>query len=125
MEYLRVAIELLKALAWPALALYVLVVYRDLLRRILLMLPAKLEQTSKVSVGSLVFEMQTTLTNIGDPALAKELPNLSRAAYQQLLTMGHEDDVLTLFTLSGTTDEDGKCEEGDSTREPRRTSRGT
>lgn len=107
MEYLRIAVDLLKALAWPALALYVLAVYREPIRRLVLIVPAKLEQTSKVSIGSLVVEMQTTLANIGDPELANELPHLSRSAYEQLLSMQNEDAVLTLVTFSGTADEHG------------------
>jgi hypothetical protein len=95
MEYLRIAVDLLKALAWPVLALYFLVVYREPLR-------AKLEQTTKVSVGSLVVEMmQTTLANIGDPALAKELPHLSRPAYEQLLSMQGKDDLRLFSSIEG------------------------
>jgi hypothetical protein len=101
MNYLHAVVELLLALAWPAVALYFLLTYREPLRDLILVVPKKLEQTSKFSFGSLVFEMQATLVNIGDPSLARELPRLSRAAYERLLTMQDDDDVITLITYHG------------------------
>jgi len=65
------------------------------------MIPQKLEHATKVSIGSLVVEMQSTLTSIGDPALAMELPKLSRKAYETILSLQEEDDVLSLLTFIG------------------------
>ena len=107
MAYVRLAIEFLQVIAWPALVLYALVAYRDPLRRLLLVIPKKLAQTSKLSFGSLVVDMQTTLINVGDPALAKELPHLSRAAYEELLSMKGDDSVFSLIVHAGTEGQNG------------------
>lgn len=101
MEYYRITIELIKAVAWPLLVLYILIRYRVPLRRLILMIPQKLEHATKVSIGSLALEMQATLTNIGDVDLALEVPKLSREAYETILTLTENENILTLITFSG------------------------
>ena len=87
MEALKLLIELAKALAWPLVALYALVYFRRPLRSALDLLPEKLRNVSKVTVGSLSFEVQAYLQATGDDELLRVLPKLSRRAFEKILDL--------------------------------------
>ena len=87
MEVLKHIIELAQALAWPLVALYALAYFRRPLRSALELLPEKLRGVSKLTVGSLSFEIQAYLQATGDEELLRVLPKVSRRSFEKLLDL--------------------------------------
>jgi hypothetical protein len=87
MDALKLLIDLTQALAWPLVALYALIYFRSPLRCALELLPEKLRNVSKVTVGSLSFEVQAYLQATGDNELLTVLPKVSRRAFEKLLDL--------------------------------------
>jgi hypothetical protein len=80
--------DLLKAVLWPVIVLVVFLTYKEELNKIFQMIPEKLENSSKISVGSLSFEIEKTARRAGNAELGGIIHNLSEDGIRQLLTLG-------------------------------------
>lgn len=98
---LKLLVELVTAIAWPFVALYVLIYFRAQLRDSLQALAKKLETVSKVSVGGLSVELQAFIQATGDTELIGILPKLSRRAFERLLDIREKNHSFHLCA-SGT-----------------------
>ena len=107
MEELKLLVELIAAIAWPAVVFYVLIAFRDPLRRAINQLPKKLGEASKVSVGSFSVEVQARLSASGDTEVIKALPDLTRGDLEVIISLRDTSHSHGLVTRSQT----GKDEE--------------
>jgi len=99
--------DLIKTLIWPVILLLLLILYGKPIGKTINLLPGKLEQSSKVSVGSLSFEIEKTAISTGNRDLADMIKNLSETSLRKLLTIGYGS---LIFTVSSEYDKNGKGE---------------
>jgi hypothetical protein len=87
---LELVVQLVKAAAWPVLALVVILSIRAPLIRSANLLPKMLEQSTsaKVSAGGLSIEIQRAATAAGIPQLGELIRGLSPEAVELLLDTG-------------------------------------
>jgi hypothetical protein len=108
MEVITAVSTLIGAIAWPAVCLYALVYFRKPLREALELLPAKLQNVSKFSVGSLSFEIQAVLQANGDSELMNLFPRLNRPVLEKLLDLKEKNRFFGLVTTSTRREADGR-----------------
>lgn len=78
-------LDLLKALVWPVLVTVVIVLFFEPLKDISVLLPAKLKESTKFSVGSFSFEVAERVGRKGDLRGAAGVRSLSKDAVTLLL----------------------------------------
>jgi hypothetical protein len=79
------ALDAAKTLVWPILVTTVFVMFRDSIADAVRLLPEKLRESNKISVGSLSFEIQERAARQGNARAAVGLRNLSKSAITLLL----------------------------------------
>jgi hypothetical protein len=84
-ETLLLLVELVKATAWPLLALVFFLLFQQPIRRTIALVPDKLEKADKAAIGSLSWEIQRHATEQGGNDLAVRVGTLSAAAVEELL----------------------------------------
>ncbi len=80
--------DLIKAILWPLIVLIILISYHREFTSIIQLIPKKLDQSSKISVGSLSFEIEKSAKSAGNAELADIIKNLSEKGIRKLLTLG-------------------------------------
>jgi hypothetical protein len=80
--------DLFKAILWPLIVLIIFFSYKAELNDIIRLIPKKLESSSKISVGSLSFEIEKTARKTGNEELGEIIKNLSEGSIRKLLTLG-------------------------------------
>ena len=85
LKQLELFVQLVQALAWPLLILLLFVFLQKPLRRVLAVLPEKISESKKLTVGGLSFELQETAKAAGNPELAQLIGGLSTEAIKKLL----------------------------------------
>lgn len=81
-------VNLLSVSLWPLIVIIVFFMYHSEVGKIIKLIPEKLENSSKISVGSLSFEIQKTAAIAGNEELGKIIKNLSEKGIRRLLTLG-------------------------------------
>lgn len=84
----RLVLDYLRVLAWPVFAAALLLTYRPPLGRMAATLARKFDAASKVSLGSLSLEVAARAREVGSPALADSIGELSEKAVTELLRLG-------------------------------------
>lgn len=100
-------IDAVKALAWPALVVAVIVVFFAPIERMVNGVATKLELADKVSIGSLSLEIVQRAREAGSPELAAQVGSLSPQAIERLLLTPRTGDVILLSTTSNHPDQLG------------------
>ena len=90
--------DLIKSLLWPFIILVLFLNYRSEFNDIIRIIPRKLESSSKISMGSLSFEIEKTAKNSGNEELGIIIKNLSEKGIRKLITLGTEYHRLMLRT---------------------------
>lgn len=85
---------LLKTLAWPTFAFVLFFYLREPMLNIAKRIPDMLAKSSKVSIGTLSFELREQAQAIGAPQFADLIQGLSPAAIEQLLRIGRSSSML-------------------------------
>lgn len=80
--------DLIGTILWPVLILIFFVIYRKQISYVAQLLLNKLELSSKISVGSLSFEIEKTAKQYGNFGLGKIIKNLTEPSIRKLLTLG-------------------------------------
>lgn len=80
--------DLIKALLWPVIIFIFFLSYRSEFNSIVKLIPKKLENSSKITIGSLSFEIEKTAKESGNGELAEIIKNLSERGIRKLLTLG-------------------------------------
>jgi hypothetical protein len=80
--------DLIKATAWPLIVIIIFIFYRKELGSIIKLIPNKIEKSSKITVGSLSFEIEKSAKIAGDEQLGIIIKNLSEKGIRKLLTLG-------------------------------------
>src|SRR5436190_13220571 len=80
--------DLLKAILWPVLILFIFFTFKNDIINIVHLIPDKIQSSSKISVGGLSIEIEKSAINSGDPKLAGIIKNLSEQGIRKLLTLG-------------------------------------
>ena len=90
MKMFKLVIQLIEALAWPGVTLYVIISFRVPLKNLLERLAKKLGESSKskISVGSLSIELENRLQKLGEQNLAVAVRSLPRSAFDLILRLG-------------------------------------
>jgi hypothetical protein len=96
-DYLRLAVDLTRAIAWPVLVLAAVVTFREPVRDVLNVLPQKLSEAGRLSVGSFALEVQAQTRAQGNPELATILTGLSREAIQRLMSVPEKTHFLIAY----------------------------
>jgi hypothetical protein len=78
-------LELLNTLVWPLLVTSVVLLFFEPLKSIATLLPDKLRESKKISVGSLSFEVEEKIAEKGDLRAAAGVRNLTKEAIALLL----------------------------------------
>ena len=98
LEKVKLAIELLRIVAWPALVLALVIVYRVPIRSVMESLATKFAEASKVTIGTLSLEIQEKARQIGSSELARQVGTLSPSAIQELLQTPQHGTMILLST---------------------------
>lgn len=85
LKYINTFTPLIKAFAWPLIALIIFLLLRGQVNNFFEQLPYS--QSAKVGVGSFFFEIKQAAREVGDPRLAKLLEGLSADALEALMKM--------------------------------------
>lgn len=85
LDTLAVIVALMKAIAWPILALVFFILFDNPIRRTIALIPDKLEKADKATIGSLSWEIQRRAREQGGSDLAMRVGNLSSAAVEELI----------------------------------------
>lgn len=94
LETLKLFVELVKVLAWPAIVVGAFLMFRQPIEAIVEDLPLKFSQASKVGVGALTLEIQQQAKAAGNPQLAMRLGKLSPEAIKLLIEVGESRVIL-------------------------------
>jgi hypothetical protein len=81
-------VNLIKALAWPTLILYILLYYRQPISETLSLFPNLVRHASKFSAGGVTLEIEQVAQQSGNEQLAVALKGLSPPARKLLLQVG-------------------------------------
>jgi hypothetical protein len=81
-------VDLIKVTIWPFMILVFLIFYGSEISQIIKIIPKKLENSSKISVGSLSLEIEKSARITGNFELAEIIKNLSENGIRKLLTLG-------------------------------------
>jgi hypothetical protein len=79
---------LFKALLWPALAMAAFIEFYQPIREAVSVIPKKMSESQKLSVGGLSIEIEKRATAVGDPELGALIGDLSPKAIELLLKVG-------------------------------------
>lgn len=82
-------LELVKVLIWPLLIIGFFSLFYSPLSASIRLLPEKLRESKKISIGSLSLEIQEVVVQKGDSRAAASLRKLPQPAIQLLLNTGH------------------------------------
>jgi hypothetical protein len=93
-DYLRVS-------AWPMFAAVLLLAYRPPLGEMVASLARKLDAADKVSLGSFSLEVAAQAREVGSPALAESIGELSRKAVEELMRIPRRGSMILASTMSG------------------------
>lgn len=105
LKYFTIATEFVKAIAWPSVILYLFHVLHVPIMNIVAVLPSKITQSTKVSVGSLSFEIQQAAIAAGTPQTAALIGDLSPSAIKLIMKIGDDHHLFI-----GVSDRNaGKC----------------
>jgi|ERR1039458_1779379 hypothetical protein len=90
MKELKLVIQLIGALAWPCVVLFVVILFHAPLKNLLQHLAKKFSEASKskFSFGSLSLELENKLQQQGAGNLAEAARKLSRGAFDLILRLG-------------------------------------
>lgn len=94
LETLKLLVELIKVLAWPAIFVGAFLMFRQPIEAIMEDLPLKFSEATKVGVGALTLEIQQQAKAAGNPQLAMRLGKLSPEAIKLLIEMGEKRVIL-------------------------------
>jgi hypothetical protein len=81
----RIAVDAIKALVWPILLLSLVLVYREPISAVARLLPQKVRDSSRISVGSLSLEIAELAAKRGDNRAGVLLRDLSKESIEILL----------------------------------------
>lgn len=104
MEQLKTIIDLVTSLVWPGIIMWVLFYFRNQIKRLLDLLPSKLNQASKISVGSFSLEIEEKLKELGMSDLTETMHTLSREAYELIIKLGNTSSYYHLISQSWSND---------------------
>jgi len=85
LEIAKLIVELVRAMAWPMLALLVLILFYKPIRLAITGIAEKFGTANKLTFGSLSIEIANKARELGDPVLAAGIGALSPVAIEQLL----------------------------------------
>lgn len=88
LEYLKLSVELVKVLVWPAIVIVAFLMFRQPIEAIIEDMPLKFTEATKVGVGALTFEIQQQAKATGSVELAMRLGKLSPEAIKLLIKTG-------------------------------------
>ena len=88
LEWFKTITELIKSLSWPIVALIVLLTFHGPLARVISLVPQKLEDATKVTIGTLSVEIQQKALMQGQTKVADGFSKLSPGAVARLLRYG-------------------------------------
>lgn len=94
LDVLKLVVDVLRILIWPALVVGAFVVFKQPVLSIANELPLKFSAATKVGVGSLVLEIQQQARASGNPQLASRIGKLSPEAIRHLMEMGQSHMIL-------------------------------
>jgi len=93
--------ELLKAIAWPLLALTFFIMFHSPIARTIALIPDKLEKADKGNIGSLSWEIKQQAKEQGGSDLAERVGTLSPAAIEELVKTPRDGSMGFVSSLSG------------------------
>lgn len=93
--------ELLRAVAWPLLALGFVLLFYAPIRRLIEIVPAKLDKADKANVGYLSWEIQQRVRERGGTELARIVGALSPAAVEELIRIPRHGTMALPGSYSG------------------------
>ena len=82
---LALVVELLRAVAWPLLTLGFVLMFYAPIRRMIELVPAKLDKADKANIGYLSWEIRQRVRQQGGTELARTVGALSPAAVEELI----------------------------------------
>ena len=88
LEFFRIAVDLVRALAWPAVLVGVLVAFRAPLAALANLLPAKLESAATVELGGIRVAASERIRSAANPELAMKLSGLSNYSIHHIMKSG-------------------------------------
>jgi hypothetical protein len=94
LDVLKLVVDVLRILVWPALVVGAFIVFKGPILSIANELPLKFSAATKVGVGSLVLEIQQQARAAGNPQLALRIGKLSPEAIRHLMQMGESHMIL-------------------------------
>lgn len=80
----------IKAAAWPLIAIAVFLEFRQPIREAVAVIPKKMSESQKLTVGSLSIEIEKRANAVGDPELATLIDGLSPQAIELMLRLKRE-----------------------------------
>jgi hypothetical protein len=95
---LSLLVDLVKGIVWPLLALTFFLIFREPIRRTIVLVPDKLEKADKANIGSLSWEIQQRAKEQGGSDLAARVGALSPAAIEELISTSRYSSVGFLST---------------------------
>lgn len=81
-------VDLLKAILWPIIVLFIFFSYKTELGEIIRLIPKKIETSSKISIGSISLEIDKKARSTGNEELGGIIKTLSEKGIRRLLTLG-------------------------------------
>ena len=96
-DLLKLALQYLQVLTWPLLIVGLLAVYRPPIKRIVASLASKLEAADSLSIGAFKLEVQRRVSDLGRPALAREIGQLSFDAVEALMRTPRSGTMSLVF----------------------------
>lgn len=101
LRFMELAVESVKALAWPVLVLIGAIAFFAPLDQMAHGLARKIDDANKISIGSLSVEIEAKIGQSTNPELAKQVGSLSPLAIEQLMRTNHGGGVRLLSTMAG------------------------
>lgn len=89
LELIKWMIDLVKAMIWPALIVYLFLELKGPLQQVLTELPEKVSEAQKISLGSFSLEVEHQAIQTGGMKLADTLRNLSPQSIAELMQIGN------------------------------------
>ena len=91
--------EIIVALAWPVVVVFIAIWYREPLHRILTLLPFKLRNTKKLEVGKISLEIENRAIASGFPELTESLKNIPPESVKELLRKQDNDHGISFHGI--------------------------
>lgn len=94
LEVFEAITNFIKAAAWPVLAIVIFFEFRQPIREAVAVIPKKMSESQKLTVGSLSIEIEKRANAVGDPELATLIDGLSPQAIELLLRLRRDGSSL-------------------------------